>query len=154
MFMGLLASLLLNYKDFFASDMMATFMRPINSPWIAAGPSLQVFRGLLFSIILWPVKNVFIETKNGWLKLWLLFIGFAVLGTAGPSPGSFEGIIYTKLPIQYHLLGLPEVVLQTLLFSLTLTAWYQKPNRVWNILMSVALVLIVLMSIAGVFLQK
>jgi hypothetical protein len=151
---GIFASTLLNYKDFFMKTMLSSFMRPIDSPWVAAGPSLQVIRGLLFALILWPIRNTFLEAKKGWLKLWLLLIGLAILGTAGPSPGSLEGIIYTKLPIQYHLWGLPEVIIQTMLFSLAIVYWYKKPIRVWNVLMIIAIILIILMSVAGIFLKN
>ena len=151
---GILASTLLNYKDFFGKIMLSVFMRSLDSPWVAAGPSLQVFRGLLFALVLWPIRNTFLEDEKGWLKLWLLLIGLAILGTAGPSPGSLEGIIYTKLPLKYHLWGLPEVFFQTMLFSLGIVLWYKKPTRVWNIVMTIAVVLIVLMSVAGAFLRK
>lgn len=150
---GILASTLLNYEAFFEETILSSFMRPIDSPWVAAGPSLQVIRGLLFALILWPIRNTFLQARKGWLKLWLLLIGLAILGTAGPSPGSLEGIIYTKLPIQYHLLGLPEVIIQTLLFSFMVALWYKKPARVWNLLMSIAVILTILMGAAGVFLR-
>jgi hypothetical protein len=134
--------------------MMSSLMRPMDSPWVAAGPVLQAVRGLLFALILWPFQKVFLEEQKGWLKLWLLLIGLAILGTAGPAPGSLEGIIFTKLPIQYHLWGLPEVFIQTLLFSIAVVFWYKKPNRIWNILMTIAVILIILMGLAAIFIGK
>jgi hypothetical protein len=154
MIIGLLASTLFNYREFFAKDMMSSLMRPMDSPWVAAGPVLQAVRGLLFALILWPFQKVFLEEQKGWLKLWLLLIGLAILGTAGPAPGSLEGIIFTKLPIQYHLWGLPEVFIQTLLFSIAVVFWYKKPNRIWNILMTIAVILIILMGLAAIFIGK
>jgi hypothetical protein len=62
-------------------------------------------------------------------------------------------MVYTQLPIEYHLLGLPEVIIQTMLFSLAVVFWYKKPAKAWNIIMAVFVVLIVLMSLAGVFLS-
>jgi hypothetical protein len=151
--MGILASTLFNYKNLFGVTMLASFMRPIDSPWVAAGPALQVFRGLLFALILWPIKNIFLEGKKGWFILWSLFTGLAIFGTAGPSPGSLEGIIYTKIPIGQQLIGLPEVVLQTLLFSVAVVSWYKKPSRIWNVVMAIVVILIILMSGAGIFLR-
>ncbi|NLY89519.1 MAG: hypothetical protein GX085_07880 [Firmicutes bacterium] len=151
--MGLLASTLLDYKNFFGTEILVTYMRQIESPWVAAGPALQVFRGLLFALVLWPIRDSFLEEKKGWLRLWLLFIGLAILGTAGPSPGSLEGIVYTQLPIEYHLWGLPEVIIQTLLFSLAVVFWYKKPSKAWNIIMAIFVALIVLMGLAGVFIR-
>lgn len=150
--MGVIFSTLLNYKGNFASSALS-FMRPTDSPWVAAGPSLQIIRGILFALVLWPIGEVFLQRKKGWVILWLLFLGLAILGTAGPTPGSLEGIIYTKIPIGYHLLGLPEAVLQTLLFSLFVFYWYKKPAKTWNVLMAIGVGLIVLMSLAGVFLR-
>lgn len=150
--MGVIFSTLLNYKANFATAALS-FMRPIDSPWVAAGPSLQVFRGILFALVLWPIQEVFLKKDKGWVTLWMLFLGLAILGTAGPTPGSFEGIIYTKIPIGYQLFGLPEVVLQTLLFSLMVFYWYKKPSKKWNIFVGIGVALIVLMSLAGVFLR-
>lgn len=151
--MGLLASTFLDYKTFYGKEILVTFMRQIESPWVAAGPSLQVVRGLLFALILWPIRDSFLEEKKGWLNLWLLFIGLAILGTAGPAPGSLEGMVYTQLPIADHLWGLPEVIIQTMLFSFAVVFWYKKPSKVWNIIMAIFVLLIVLMSLAGVFLR-
>lgn len=149
---GVLALVLLNYKELYVKSALSVFMRPTTSPWVAAGPALQMVRGFLFAAILWPFRE-FILKRMGWFKLWMLFIGLAVLGTAGPTPGSFEGMIYTKLPFELHLFTLPEIVLQTMAFSLMLVRWYRKPNRIWNVVMTIAVVAIVLMSFAGVLLR-
>jgi VanZ family protein len=151
---GVLAFYLLNYRQAYLTTMLSAFMRPTDSLWVAAGPSLQIIRGILFGFVLWPVKDFFLKANRGWVKLWLIFLGLAVLGTAGPTPGSIEGLIYTKLPLAYHLLGLPEVIFQTLLFSLVLFYWYQKPARKWDVFMGIGIVFIILMSIAGMFFGK
>ena len=44
-----------------------------------------------------------------------------------------EGVIYSKLPLWYHLMGLPEIGLQTLAFSVVLLRWERRasePTRV------------------------
>lgn len=150
---GILALTYLDYKTFFGKEILAVLMRPLESPWVVAGPALQVVRGLVFALTLWPVRASFLEAKKGWLKLWSLFIGLAILGTAGPSPGSLEGVVYTQLPLAYHLWGLPEVVIQTLLFSLAVVYWYKKPSKVWNITMAGLVFFIVFIGFAGVFLN-
>jgi hypothetical protein len=146
---GIVAYNLFDYREFFSTGPLAALMRPVDSPEVALGPSLQVVRGLLFALVLWPFRRVILERDRGWLYLWGLFVGLAVLGTAGPTFGSFEGLIYTQLPLADHLRGLPEVVAQTLLFSLMLFYWHRRPRRIWNIAMGVAGGLIVLMSVAG-----
>jgi hypothetical protein len=151
---GLIFSKLFNYKDAYTTSLLSSLMRPVSEPIVAAGPMLQIIRGLLFTLILWPLKEYIFDKKQGWLKLWLIFIGFAILGTVGPTPGSIEGLIYTKLPFVYQILGLPEVLLQTLTFSLGLYFWYKRPKKAYNVTMGIFCGLIVLMSLAGVFLRK
>jgi len=146
---GILAFYLFNYEESFQTGDLAVLMKPTDSPWVMAGPALQIFRGILFSLVLWPFKSVFLESKIGWLKLWFLFLGLAILGTTGPAPGSFEGIIYTNFPVMDQIIGLRETVFQTLVFSLLVYYWYKYPIRIWNILSIIIVTLILLMIIAG-----
>jgi len=148
--LGLSAYLLLDYRNAYETTELRYLMRPTTSPWVAAGPALQPFRGFLFALILYPFAAHFVRKSNGVLLLWSLFLGLAILGTAGPSPGSLEGMIFTKLPLKLHLFGLPEVVLQTLLFSFGLVIWCRKPARWKNIASGVSVGLLLLMSIAGI----
>ena len=146
---GITAFFLFNYESLFETAALRDFMRPVNSVWVALGPALQVFRGLLFAIVLFPIADLILSRKRGWLILWGLFVGLATLGTVGPSPGSFEGVLYTKVPLISHLTGLPEVLSQTLLFSIGLVAWCRRPARWHNVVAIVAVVLIVAMSVLG-----
>jgi hypothetical protein len=50
--LGLVASSLLDYKNIWKNTVLASFMRPFDSPWVPAGLSLQPIRGLLFAVIL------------------------------------------------------------------------------------------------------
>jgi len=147
--LGLVAFYALDYRSAFETTDLRYLMRPTNSPWVAAGPGLQVFRGLLFAVVLYPLASDILRRKNGVLLLWSLFLGFAILGTAGPSPGSFEGIIYTRIPLSVQLMGLPEVVLQTLLFSVGLVLWCRKPARWMNVASGIGVAVVCLLSIAG-----
>jgi hypothetical protein len=148
--MGIIAFILLDYKEAFESSPMSYFMRSIDSPWVIAGPMLQVIRGFIFSVTLWIFKDSFLFKEYGWLKLWGLIIGLSILSTAGAAPGSIEGMIYTKIPIVYQLKGYFEVVPQTLLFSLFLNYWYIKPKMAWNILSVVLVIIIFFFGLAGV----
>jgi membrane protein CcdC involved in cytochrome C biogenesis len=141
--MGLIASILLDYRVAFENPPLSYLMRSIDSPWVAAGPILQVIRGLIFSVVLWIIKDSFLFKEYGWLKLWGLIVGLSVLSSTGPAPGSIEGMIYTKIPIVDQIKGYIEVIPQTLLFSLSLNYWYVKPKKAWNII-SVALVIIII----------
>ncbi|HEQ72096.1 MAG TPA: hypothetical protein ENN69_06370, partial [Spirochaetia bacterium] len=67
--------------------------------------------------------------RYGWLVLWALFLGIGILGTPAAAPSSMEGLLYSRLPLSFHLLGLPEVTLQTLGFSVLLFVWVRKRLR-------------------------
>jgi hypothetical protein len=148
---GVLAYTLLDYEALFQTSGFACLMRPISSRWVAAGPALQVVRGLIFAVALYPFRSVFLGGGPGWLRLWGLLVGLAILSTAGAAPGSVEGLIYTKIPLGSQLIGLPEVLLQTLAFSLLVTVWHRHPHRAWAIVMGSLTVLGILLSLAGAF---
>lgn len=123
---GLIFSNLFNYKELYNMKPISDFMRPVDSPWVFVGPFLQPIRGLIIAAALWPFRQLIFEKNNGWLLLWGLFTAFGILSPPAAAPCSIEGIIYSKLPLWYHLLGLPEIMLQTLSFSLALFRWERK----------------------------
>jgi len=129
-------------------------MLPPSSKWVAVGPALQVIRGLIFALCLYPFRRVFLDEPRGWLKLWGLLVGLVILSTAVPAPGSVEGMIYTKIPVRTQILGLHETLGQSLAFSILLVLWYRRPHRAWGVVMSIATVLVLLMSLAGALAAK
>jgi len=148
--LGLAALVILDYRQAYETTELRYLMRPTTSTWVAAGPAWQLVRGFLFALVLYPFASFFVRKNNGGLLLWSLFLGLAILGTAGPSPGSLEGMLYTKLPLKLHVFGLPEGVLQTLLFSFGLVSWCRKPARWKNVASAICVGLVLLMSVAGV----
>lgn len=151
---GVIAYFAFDYRALFGTGPLAQFVKPMDSPWIAAGPGLQVVRGLVFALALYPFRRVFLDVSRGWLKLWGLLVGLAILSTAGASPGSIEGFFYTRLPLSAHLRGLPEVLGQTAAFSALLVAWYGTPRRAWNVLMGVGVGIVMFTSAAALFLPR
>jgi hypothetical protein len=147
--MGIIAFFLFDYEKLFSSDILQYYMKPTDSKWVVIGPALQVIRGLIFAIVLWPFRTIILKSNVGWLKLWGLLLGLSVLSTAGPSPGSIEGMIYTQIPVANQIMYLPETVLQTGLFSWIVFRWYKKPNNFLNILFVILLALIIFFSMAG-----
>jgi hypothetical protein len=147
---GIFALALLDYREQFASGWLSTLMRPVESPWTAAGSGLQLLRGLIIAAVLFPFRQAVLETARGWLKLLGLVLGLSYLSTIGPTFGSFEGYVFTRAPVAYHLLGLPEAVLYALLFVFFLTGWYAKPRKLWQILSVVLVGLVLLSSLLGV----
>jgi len=146
---GIFAILVLRYDEIFGKGALS-FMRSTDSPWVAAGPGLQVIRGLLLSLFLFPFRSVFFESKNGWIKFWLLSFGLSYLLTISAATGSFEGVIYTIIPIKYHLIGLPEIILYMTLFTVFMWGWYKKPKKIFSFLSVILVSIITLMSLMGV----
>jgi len=146
---GIITMNIFDYEGVFASVNLGSFMKSIDSPWVALGPSLQVFRGLVFALVLWPFRSLFLQEKSGWIKLWLLFIGLSVLATFGPAIGSIDGMIYTTIPVSEQLLFLPELIMQSFLLSFFLYYWYNRPKKAYTIISIILVSLIILMSIAG-----
>ena len=148
---GLFASWALDYAAFWQTDAMQ-HMRPLDSPWVASGPGLQILRGLVLGAALWPFRVVFLSSLGGALRLWALLVGIGILSTYGPAPGSIEGVIYTAAPLSTHLWGLPEVIAQSGAFALCLVGWHRHPARAWSIVLGGGTGLAVLASIAGAML--
>jgi hypothetical protein len=147
---GIFAILVVNYRDLFATEIISSFMLPVDSPIVALGPFLQIFRGLLLASILLPLRKTFFEEKHGLIKLAIIIIGLSLLSTIGPTMGSFEGYIYTKIPYMYQVLGYPEAIIYVSLFIgiLNISIKYCQ-RRIITILSIVIVVIIGLMSIMG-----
>jgi hypothetical protein len=77
---GLLASNLLDYRSWWESEYFSLY-KPFDSFWVAAGPALQVIRGLVFAAVLYPFRGVFLEERHGWGRLWALLVGIGILST-------------------------------------------------------------------------
>jgi len=129
--MGLLAFTFLDYAGKFADPTVASLMRQTNDPLVAGGPLFQVLRGILFGIAFYALREIVLARKNGWLILWLVLVIVGILSPFGASPGSIEGIIYTVLPLWFHVMGLPEVVIQALLLAFLTYYWINHPEKKW-----------------------
>ena len=114
---GIIFSNIFDYQGMFELPVIREFMKPYGSSWIFWGPFLQPVRGILFAAGLWPFRGFIHNRKNGWLLIWIIFVVFGIINTPAAASSSIEGIIYTKIPLVYHLIGLPEILLQTLCFS-------------------------------------
>ncbi len=152
--MGLPAFLFMDYANRFSHPSFSGFMRLTSDPLVAAGPLFQPIRGLLFASVFFPLQDAFFHRKNGWALMWLTLVVIGILSTFGPAPGSVEGMIYTTVPLGTQLIGLPEVILQSLLLSVILCYWVDqgKSKRLaW--VMGIAFGLVVIFSLLGIFVR-
>jgi hypothetical protein len=128
---GVLALFVFDYARLFAETDLRFLMRPTTDPVVMLGPLFQPIRGLLFGALLFMLRETFFTTQWAWLRLWLVLVVFGIIGTPGPVPGSLEGMIYTTIPLWVQLRGLPEIVLQTLVFSWLVCYWAGHPEKRW-----------------------
>lgn len=147
--MGILAYNFLNYEDSFVAGALENYMRPTDSPWVAAGPGLQWVRGIIFALAFYPLRESFFGRKNGWLLLFWVLTALGILSTFGAAPGSVEGILYTNYPTT--ILSYVEIVPQAFLFAGLLYYWVNHPEKKWlNWVLGIFFVLVLIMSALGV----
>jgi hypothetical protein len=152
---GFLAFTVLDYRHWFAEPHMKAVMRQTNDLWVMAGPLFQPVRGLLFALAFYPLRGVLFDRKDGWLVLWLALVILGILSPFGASPGSVEGMIYTIWPLWSHLVGLPEVLLQSFLLSVILHYWVTHPERKWlSWTLGILLFLVLLLPALGLLTRR
>ena len=90
------------------------------------------------------------DRKFGWLVMWTTLVTVGILSTFGPSPGSVEGMVYTVFPIPLQLIGMVEVLAQSLLLSVILCYWVNHPEKRWlTWLLGIAFFLVILLPTMG-----
>ena len=120
-----------DYARTFAEPGVRSLMRPTGEPLVMAGPLVQPLRGLLFGVVFYLLRAPLFGGRSGWLVLWLALVVVGILGTFGPAPGSLEGMVYTTLPLRFHLGSLPEIVVQSLALAALLWYWVNGPAKGW-----------------------
>lgn len=153
---GMVFSMLFDYERLFALGNTAYFMRPVDSASSLLGPLMQVVRGVLFGLVLLLFRNSYEGKKYGWLKLWAIIVVIGIINTPGPAPFSIEGLIYTQLPLEVHLKGAPEILVQTLLFSWFVAGNGKRSKRNLSPVMKTAVVTAIIsavgFSVSGILL--
>lgn len=148
--MGLLALTFLEYEMTFAEPITREFMRQVNEPIVALGPALQFIRGFLFAAAFYPLREILFGRKNGWLITWLLLVSLGILSTFAAAPGSVEGLLYTRLPVDLQISGWAEIVTQALLLSAILYYWINHPRQQWiTWVLAILYVLVITFSVLG-----
>jgi hypothetical protein len=147
---GLAAFWSFGYARKFAEPGVRSLMRQVDEPLVMAGPLFQPIRGLLFGLVSYLLREPLFGARRGWLVLWFVLVVVGILGTFGPAPGSVEGMVYTTLPLRFHLESLPEIVVQALAFAALLWYWVNHPEKRWLTgVLGVAFVAVLLLPILG-----
>ena len=126
---GVIFSNLMRYRWWWQQPVVCDYFRPFGGTSNVLGPFLQIFRGILFAFVLLPFRDFFKERKNGWLLMWLLFLGIGIIGPMSAAPSSIEGIVYSKLPLAFHFIGWPEIMSQTLFFCILVWRYLNKKEE-------------------------
>ena len=145
---GIIAMVFIDYREWWATEAFTAFYRDIDSPIVALGGGfLQIFRGLIVALVLLPLRKTFFEEKYGLLKLALIILGFSIISTYAAAITSIEGLIYLKVPLIYHIRGIPEGLIWLSLFIgiLHISIKYSH-KKIVTILSILIVVLIVLMT--------
>jgi hypothetical protein len=146
----LLAFTLLDYTSKYADPSVANLMRQTSDPLVAGGPLFQVLRGVLFGLVFYALREIVIVRKNGWLVLWLVLVIVGIISPFGAAPSSIEGMVYTHLPMWFHIAGLPEVLIQAFLLAFLTHHWVNHPEKKWiGWVLVIAFILGILMSTLG-----
>lgn len=152
---GLVAYTVGGYERTFSEPPLSYFMRPTSDRLVMAGPLFQPIRGIIFALALYPLRRVLFAERRGWLILWWLLLALGVLSTFGPAPGSVEGLIYTVIPARAQMLGLWEVLLQSLLFSVVLFHWVSHPEKQWlSWMLGIAFCIVMILPLMGLLFAK
>lgn len=148
---GFISFTVFNYSAKYADPMLGNYMRQTDHPLVAAGTLFQVLRGFLFGLVFYGLREVVFTRKKGWLVLWLTLLIIGVISPFGPSPSSIEGMVYTNVPLNFHLIGLPEVVMQSLLLAFFTHYWVRHPQEKWlKWVFTITFVIALLMSAMGI----
>lgn len=131
MIAGILAYTIFNYPRLFAETELRFFMRQTSDRVVRFGVIFQPLRGVIFGIAFFILRNSFFTVSYGWLYMWIVLVCLSILSTFGPTPASIEGIIFTKLPLRLHLMGLPEVLFQSFMLSFIVYHWVNNPKEYW-----------------------
>lgn len=105
---GVLSFLFLDYTAKYADPAVANFVRQTDHPLVMAGPFFQIFRGLLFGLAFFALRESIFPYKGGWLTLWLALVILGIFSPFGAAPSSIEGMVYTVLPLWFHIVNFPE----------------------------------------------
>lgn len=129
--LGIVSALFFDYSARFADPVVATYFRQTSDPIVMAGVLFQPIRGLLLGAVLFLLREPFFRRKYGWLTLWITLVVVGILSPYVGAPGSLEGLVYTRVPFALQLSLLPEVLIQTFLFSVLLYYWLNHPEKKW-----------------------
>lgn len=86
----------------------------------------QVVRGGVLALLLYPFYSIYMKKPHGWLLLFGLLFGLKVMFIAISIPSTMEEFLQS---LQASATGLPEIIAQTLAFSLVFFIWEKRRKK-------------------------
>ncbi len=127
---GVIFFQLQDYENAFKIQEDFQLFRPMDHPLVVYSMFIQILRGIVLSIMIYPFYDFIINSKQGWLQLFIILFGLTVLGSLVFIPNfihkTVEGSFFQV--ILENIIGLPEIIVQTLLFSWLLTRWEPRDS--------------------------
>lgn len=150
---GVLAYRFLHYAELMSKP--CSGFKPTTDPIFILGAPLQIFRGVLFAAIFYPLRDTLFGRKYGWLLMAWILIGVGILGTFAAPAGSLEGFIYTTTPVLLQMRGYLEIVTQAVLLSALLCYWVNHPGKRWlNWVLGVLYAIAIALPVMGLLAMK
>jgi hypothetical protein len=79
----------------------------------------------------------------------LVIVG--ILSPFGAAPSSIEGMLYTVLPMRFHIMSLPEILIQSLLLAFLVHYWVNHAQKKWlGWAFGIVFAVVVLLSTMGI----
>ena len=129
---GIFFMLVSRYFEHFKHDPIFNLvMKPSDALSVRFAPVIQILRGALLALVIYPFREVIIRRKLGWLKLSALLFVLTSIGAVITGPGSIEGFLYTRFSFN-PFIGYPEIALQILAFSWLFCQWQEKRSETVN----------------------
>lgn len=150
-FVGLLSFLLLDYSSNYADPAVSASLRQTNHPMVTAGPLFQVLRGFLFGSVFYVLRDILFSKPRGWTTIWLVLIFIGILSPFSAAPGSIEGVVYSTLPMWFHIMSLPELFIQSFLLAFLTHYWVNHPEKKWlSISFGIVFAIVTLLALLGI----
>jgi hypothetical protein len=100
-------------------------------------------------MVFYLLRESFFRRSRGWLILWATLVVIGIIGQFTGGLGSIEGLVYSRIPVLFQLLLLPEVFIQTFLLSVLLFYWINHPQKWLNWSLGIAFFLILFFAALG-----
>jgi hypothetical protein len=125
---GIIFYQLQDYAEAFQTMEAFELFRPLDDPFVAAAMPIQIVRGALLALLLYPFYDAFTRRKHGWLLAFGVLYGFTAIGSAIFIPDLVETIVVERTAA-HLVVGVPEITVQMLLFSWLFVAWERRRIR-------------------------